>query len=73
MVVLPTDIPVTTPEADPIVATDGLLLSHDIPLPLALNVVVLPTQTLEEPIMPGRSLTVTTIVATTVPHSPSTA
>ncbi len=59
IVALPADTPVTTPEVEPIVATSVLLLVHETPEVLPVNVVVDPTQTLVEPEIPGRALTVT--------------
>jgi hypothetical protein len=43
MVAVPADMPATTPEINPTVATDGVLLVHDVPLPLLVNITVLPT------------------------------
>ena len=63
MVVLPADTGVTTPELAPMVATDVWLLVH-VPLPEAVNVLVLPVQAVEAPEIAGDTgLTVTVIVA----------
>lgn len=52
------EIPVTSPEEDPIVATEGVPLSHD-PPPGSVNVVVAPGQMAAVPvIVPGSGFTV---------------
>lgn len=52
------EIPVTSPVEDPIVATDGVPLSHD-PPPGSVNVVVAPGQMAAVPaIAPGNGFTV---------------
>jgi hypothetical protein len=51
------------PEEEPIEALEGLLLAH-MPLPASVSVTVLPTQTVEEPLMEeGRGFTVIIVVA----------
>ena len=62
-VTVPVVIAVTTPEVEPIAATDGLLLLQFPPADELLNVVVAPTQRLVAPVIgPGGGLTVTVIV-----------
>ena len=58
---VPADTPVITPEAAPIVATDGLLLLHDVPVP-AVTTLVPPMHKPVFPVMPpGNAFTVTFI------------
>ena len=60
---VPAAIPVTMPDAEPTMAADDVV-AHLLPLALA-NVMLLPLQTDEEPvIVPGEGCTVTGIVAT---------
>ena len=75
MVDVPADTPVTTPVVALMLATPVLLLLHTPPDELLLNVVVLPTQTLDMPeIGPntGLAYTVTTCVAVPTQPLPST-
>jgi ADP-dependent phosphofructokinase/glucokinase len=59
----PEEIPVTTPEEVPTVATEGSLLVQEIPGVAQLNTVVLPTHTVVMPVIgAGIGLTVTTAV-----------
>ena len=65
MVVVPTPVPVTTPEV-PIVATPGLLLAHTPPVVASLSVVVLPIHVVRVPVIvasKGNGLTVNGVVA----------
>ena len=63
MVDVPEATPETIPDADPTVATDGLIDVH-VPAPAALaRVVVAPTQTVSVPVIVGKGFTVTTVVA----------
>jgi hypothetical protein len=59
--------PLTTPDEEPTVATDVVLLLHVAPEP-PLSVVVLPAHTVNVPVITGTGLTVTTAVAVTVPQ-----
>jgi hypothetical protein len=65
MVAVPTDIPLTTPEEEPIVAMPVLPLLHEPPLPAVTpRVLVPPIQTCAVPvIVPGVVFTVTGFVA----------
>ena len=64
MIAVPSDAPVTNPEAEPTGATDGLILLHVPPVVPSVKVLVSPTQTPEVPEMGnGTGLTVTGIVA----------
>lgn len=59
---MPAERPFTIPVAIPTVATEVVLLVH-VPPPVLLNVVVLPTQTLETPVIAdGSELTVIVFV-----------
>ena len=60
---VPADTPVTTPVADPTVASGGMLLYQKPPPVASVRLVVLPTQTVSEPeILAGAASTVTTAV-----------
>jgi hypothetical protein len=65
IVVTPVEIPVTTPDPAPTVATDVLLLVHDTPPEVAsLSEVVPPTQILVLPVIAsGTAITVTVLEA----------
>jgi hypothetical protein len=71
MVDVPADIPVTTPLAEPIVATAGVLLLHVPPVVLLANVVVAPIQVVSVPVIGEEraEFTVTNLVATALPHA----
>ena len=57
---MPVPVPVTTPDAEPTVATPVALLVHVPPLVVLVSVVVIPTQVLAVPaIASGSGLTVT--------------
>lgn len=59
---MPAERPFTRPVAIPTVATEVVLLVH-VPPPVLLNAVVLPTQTLETPVIAdGSELTVIVFV-----------
>ena len=59
MVEIPAVTPPAKPEEEPIVATGKLLLVHVPPAGVEFKLVVRPTHTLAEPVMPdGRGLTV---------------
>jgi hypothetical protein len=62
MVDVPADIPITTPLAEPIVATAGVLLLHEPPVALLANVVVAPIQVVSVPVIgeENAAFTVTT-------------
>ena len=65
---MPPETPVTTPDAEPIVATEGLLLVHVPPVDVLLKVVVDPAHTTATPeIVDGKEFIVTTVVAVQVP------
>lgn len=51
MVAVPDAIPVTMPEEEPTEATDGVLLLHVPPGTEFVNVAVIPTHTLDEPLI----------------------
>jgi hypothetical protein len=64
MVEVPDDTPYTIPELVPTVATLVVLLLHMPPPVVLLSVVLLPTHTVDEPVIAaGSGLTVTTSVA----------
>lgn len=68
---VPKVIPVTTPVEEPTVATAGVAELHAPPPTVSLKVVVAPGQTVNIPlIIPalGEGLTVTILVAATVPQ-----
>ena len=70
MVVVPVEIPLTTPEVLT-VPVDGLELVHKPPVDASVSAVFAPTQTVSVPDMvlaPGNGLTVTTCVAAAVPQ-----
>ena len=70
MVVVPEVIPFTTPEV-PTVATTVLVLLHTPPVAVSVNAVDEPAHTVAVPVIvpaPGAGLTVTLIVAATVPQ-----
>ncbi len=70
MVFTPLVRPVTTPEADPTTAIAGLLLLHVPPVGEELNVVEVPSQMANVPVMAlGAVFTVTTLVAKQPPAS----
>jgi hypothetical protein len=51
MIVVPAEMPVTTPETESIVATSGLLLCQMRPVSELVNVVVRPTHTVSTPVI----------------------
>jgi len=56
---VPAETPVTIPEEEPTVATEGLPLLH-VPPPVPVSIIEDPTHTLPGPVMaPGVGLTVT--------------
>jgi hypothetical protein len=64
IIVVPDDIPVTTPEEEPIVAIPGEPEVHTPPGGVEVRLIVEPTHTLPGPVIAvGIGLTVTTIVA----------
>ena len=75
MVEVPAETPVTVPEDEPMVATDGVEEAHVPPVTVLVSVLVFPTQALKMPdIEPAVAEVVTDIVnvETTVPHTPVT-
>lgn len=62
MLLVPTDNPFTTPDADPIVATVVLPLVHTPPPSASLSVVDPPIQTAVIPVMGDIGFTVTVVV-----------
>jgi len=63
MFVAPIDMPVANPDADPILATPGLLLVHVPPEGAPANVVVEPTHISVIPLIVGALNTLTLVVA----------
>jgi len=72
---VPDETPVTMPDEEPIVATDGVDEAHVPPVTVLVRVEVAPIQALKKPdIEPAVAEVVTDIVnvETTVPHTPVT-
>ena len=71
MVDVPADTPVTIPDAEPIVATAGVLLLQVPPVVVLDNVVVAPIHVVSVPVIGEEiaELTVTTLVATALPQA----
>ena len=71
MVDVPADTPVTIPDAEPIVATAGVLLLQVPPVVVLESVVVAPMHVVSVPVIGEEiaELTVTTLVATALPQA----
>ncbi len=71
MVEVPAATPVTIPDAEPIVATAGVLLLQVPPVVVLDNVVVAPMHVVSVPVIGDEiaELTVTTLVATALPQA----
>lgn len=65
---MPALIPVTIPDALPIVALDGLLLLHTPPDTVLVSVVLLPTHTCVTPAITGGNVTTVTVSTTRQPE-----
>ena len=48
---VPAETPITIPDADPIVATDGFVLTHVPPADASVSMEILPVHALEEPVI----------------------
>ncbi len=64
---MPAETPQSTPVADPIVATAGVLLAHEPPEVLLVKVIQEPTHTLVGPTMGAAAETTVIIIVTEQP------
>jgi hypothetical protein len=70
---VPTPIPVTVPDVNPIIATDVFPLTQLPPNTVLDKVVLLPSQTSSDPVIEpadAEVVTVTVVVVVTVPQAP---
>ena len=61
MVTVPNDKPETTPVAEPMLATNGLLLVHEPPEVASVKALLMPKQTVEEPEIAAGVVTTLTV------------